>query len=404
MPSNNSTPHIVFSVGDASADQYIADLVPLLQQRLPGLKCSGLGGGQMQAAGIDLLMNIANQGIIGIVEAIRYLPLLRRAWRTLTHHLRTTKPDLLILVDYSGFNLKVARFAKQLNIKVLYYISPQIWAWKPYRLQLIRQYVDHIAVILPFEKAIYQQAQVPVSFVGHPLVPKVKPTGTREQLASSFGLHPERKTIGLLPGSRRMELKHLLPTLIDSASKLREHHPDLQFIMPVATTFTPQMIQAKLPQSAPPIQLVPERMYDVLACCDAAIVASGTATLETALMGVPQVIIYKGALINYWFVKYKVLKQHMDVIQHLGLCNIVAGKAIAPELFQHEANPTALTTIIRQYLEDDQHRQHNQQELTQLREQLAAHTVDLPLDALIESLLTTTCGVSQEKNPQKIAS
>jgi lipid-A-disaccharide synthase len=381
-------PHIVFSVGDVSADQYIADMLPQLTHRLPNATYSGLGGTHMQAAGVEILMDMTSQGIAGVVEVIRYLPWLRRAWRTLTHHLQQTKPDLLILADYSGFNLRIARFAKALNIKILYYISPQVWAWKRHRLQLIRQYVDHMAVILPFEIPIYQQAQVPVTFVGHPLTQRAHSNLSRDQAAAELGLQADRKIIGLLPGSRRVELNAVLSLLTECARELHARYPQLQFVTPVSSSFTPEMIQAKLPDDCPPIRMITNRMYDVLACCDAAIVTSGTATLETALMGVPQVIIYKMSPITYWIVKRKILKQRMDFAQHFGLCNLIAGKIVAPEFVQGEATSTNVVAEIRQYLEDEAYNQHNKQQLQKLHQQLATQSVECSLAELIESLLS----------------
>jgi lipid-A-disaccharide synthase len=382
-----SKPHIVFSVGDVSADQYIADMLPQLTQRLPGATYSGLGGPHMQAAGVEVLMDMTSQGIVGVVEVIRYLPWLRRAWRTITQHLQQPKPDLLILADYSGFNLRIARFAKALNIKILYYISPQVWAWKRHRLQLIRQYVDHMAVILPFEVPIYRQAQVPVTFVGHPLAQRAHSTFSHDQAAAELGLQADRKIIGLLPGSRRAELNAVLPLLTECARELHAQHPQLQFVMPVSPSFTPEMIQARLPDDCPPIRMISNRMYDVLACCDAAIVTSGTATLETALMGVPQVIIYKMSPITFWIVKRKILKQRMDFAQHFGLCNLIAGKIIAPEFVQDEANSTNVVTEIRRYLEDETHYRHNKQQLQALHRQLTSQSIECSLPELIENLL-----------------
>jgi lipid-A-disaccharide synthase len=260
--------------------------------------------------------------------------------------LKSEPPDLLILIDYPDFNLLLAKVAKSANVKVLYYISPQVWAWRVGRVKKIGRVVDHMAVVFPFEVPFYEKEGVPVSFVGHPLVDSVCPTMTRTEAQRRFALDPERKTVGLFPGSRKQEIRNLFPVILESAELLRKQFPDVQFILPLAASLRRADIDAMLSASGLDIIVVEGMGYDVMQVCDAIVTVSGTVTLEIAMIGVPMAIIYKVSPITYMIAK------RLIRVDHIGICNIVAGERIVRELIQHDAIPEKIVEELARILTD----------------------------------------------------
>lgn len=328
-----SAKKIMIVAGEASGDARAAGLVREANRLRPDLRFFGIGGDRMRAEGVETLVDSRDMAVVGLFEVLAHFPTIYGALRLMRRMLRERRPDLLILVDYPDFNLRLARSAKKLGIRVLYYISPQIWAWRQERVHEIKELVDRMAVVFPFEVPFYEKAGVPVTFVGHPLVEEAHSALDRRGACLSLGLDPDRKVLGLFPGSRRSELKRLLPVLLDAAEALRERHPDLQFILPRASTLGEEEFAPHLAARGLPLTVVAERPYDVMAACDAVISASGTATLEIALMGRPLVVIYRIAPLSY-----RIMRRLIEV-DHIGLCNIVAGKRVAPELIQDDAEP-----------------------------------------------------------------
>jgi lipid-A-disaccharide synthase len=377
-------PHIMFIVGEASGDHHAAKLVRELQQKNPQLRFSGVGGTAMQKAGVEVILNLAQYGLSGFTELVGQILLIIDAIRITRRHLRETRPDLLILVDYPSFNLYIAKYAKKLGIKVFYYISPQVWAWKEYRIKNIQRNVDHMAVILPFEVDYYQKHQVPVHYVGHPLLDVVKPSMSAAQARQKFGLSAEGKVVGLLPGSRKIEIKRLLPVILQSAQLLQQQQPQLEFILPIASSLTPDEIKQYTDKVDLPIKLVQGDTYDVMFCSDVLIVASGTATLEAALSQTPLVIIYKTSWLNYLVGKNFLMK-----VPFLGLCNLLAQQEVAKELLQHDANPAAIAQEVSKLISDTDYYQHRCQQLAALKQSLEGYPAkvalaDLVLDCLAE--------------------
>ncbi|HID50013.1 MAG TPA: lipid-A-disaccharide synthase, partial [Chromatiales bacterium] len=254
----------------------------------------------------------------------------------------------------------------KLGIPVFYYISPQVWAWRQRRVHKIRQIVDMMAVVFPFEADFYARHDVPVRYVGHPLAGEVHATADRGTLLAQFGLDPARLTLGLFPGSRRSEVRRLLPIILDSAERLKRRFPDLQFLLPLASTLAYDDLQPHLARH-PDLNIVTvtDRTYDVMQACDAIITVSGTVTLEIALIGTPMVIINKLAWLTYQIVR------HMVKLDHIGLCNIVAGEALVPELIQHQARPEKIAGEIGRMLEDEGYRQSLRNKLSRVRTLLA---------------------------------
>lgn len=358
--------NIMIIAGEASGDARAAGLVRAVKRQRPDIRFFGIGGDQLRAEGVETLVDSRVMAVVGLFEVLAHFRTIYGALQLMRRKLREERPDLLILVDYPDFNLRLAKTAKELGIKVLYYISPQIWAWRQERVHRIRELVDHMAVVFPFEEPFYRNAGVPVTFVGHPLVEEVRSRLDRAGACREFGLDPARKVLGLFPGSRRSEIKRLLPVLLDAAARLHARHPNLQFILPRASTlteadFAPYFVDRNLP-----LTLVPGRAYDVMAACDAIVSASGTATLEIALMGTPLAVVYRIAPLSYRFMR------RMIKVDHIALCNIVAGERIAPELIQHDATADRITAEAESLVYDDVRNGQMRERLKLVREKLGA--------------------------------
>jgi len=356
---------IMFSVGEASGDMHAANIIKALRSKNPNLEFYGMGGEKLRSAGAELLVDCTDIAVMGIVEVIFKYAQIKAALNTLQESLRNSPPDLLVLVDYQAFNFKLAATAKESGIKVLFYISPKIWAWRPKRVYEIAKIIDMMAVIFPFEEKIYKDANVPVRFVGNPLVDKAKAQKDKASCFKDYGLITDRTVIGLFPGSRRSEIKRLLPIQLAAADLLLQSKPDLQFILPIASTLNDDDFTQYLNQYRHlNIKLVKDLPYNVMQCCDAIIAASGTATLEIALMGIPSCIIYKIALLSYFIVKPLVK------IKHVGLVNIVAEKEIVKEFLQFDARPQVIADEINLILDNKIYRQNMIAELNAVRDNL----------------------------------
>ena len=337
--------------GEASGDMHAANLVSHLKQQA-GISFSALGGKALEEQGVEILLNNETIAVMGLVEVIKQYPALHRALKTMRQALRERKPDLLILVDYVEFNLKLAKTAKELGIKVLFYISPQVWAWRPKRVERIGQLVDMMAVIFPFEVDFYQQHAIPVRYVGHPLIGQVIPEKTLEQARIAYQLEPDNPVIGLLPGSRRSEINHLLPLFIQTAKEVQKLLPGIQFLLPMASSLKKTDLESLITSPPKFFKIITDgKPYDVMQCCDAILTASGTATLETALMKVPMVLAYRTSRITY------ALFSRMVQIPDIGLVNVVAGKRIVQEFLQDKATPEALSVELLRLLNDENYRQ-----------------------------------------------
>jgi lipid-A-disaccharide synthase len=319
----------------------------------------GVGGPAMRAAGLVPLGDAGTIGVTGLFEVLGSARAIWRAYREACGVLSSgERPDLVLLIDYPDFNLRLARKAKQAGTPVLYFVSPQIWAWRKGRLGQIAAVVDRMLVILPFEEEIYRKAGVPVEFVGHPLLDLVRPARTRAQTLRPLGLDPERPTVALLPGSRGNELRAHLEIMLGAGRRLREEFRDLQFLIPVAPTLDGEEVERILREERGRAAasggsradlgcaLVREGRYDALAASDAVVVASGTATLETALLGIPMVIVYRMNPVTY------ALARLISDVPHVGMPNLIAGDRIAPELVQRACTPEGIARELRRILTD----------------------------------------------------
>ncbi len=342
----SSTKKIMLIAGEASGDSHGAEVVKALKKLVPEIDCFGIGGRKMEQAGCRLLFDSKAIAVMGLFEVVKHFSAIRAAWHKALDALITEKPDCLILIDYPGFNLRFAEKAKALGIKVLYYVSPQIWAWRKGRVHKIKEVVDHMAVILPFEEAIYKEAGVPVTFVGSPLLEQINPCDkmkAREQLM----LSQNAIIVGLLPGSRESELSRLLPELIDTAEVLKRRYPHIQFVVPLADTVRESDIWPYVDDANVPIVLIKRNSHLAMSAADVLIGSSGTATLEAAILGVPMVVIYKMNPLTFAVAK-RVVK-----IPFISLPNILVKKAIYPELIQDKAESKYMAEIVQNLLDDE---------------------------------------------------
>ncbi len=376
---------VMIVAGEASGDIYGAGLVRAVHAADPAFSFFGIGGLRMREAGCETLVDSADMAVVGLVEVLKHFDVIAAAFLTLKRILQDEPPALLILIDYPGFNLRLAKVAKRAGVQVLYYISPQIWAWRQGRVKKIKRLVDHMAVILPFEAGFYEQAGVPVSFVGHPMADLVAVTSSRRQAAESFGLDSGRQIVGLFPGSRRSEVSRLLPTIIAAAQLIRQRFPEVQFVLPLASTLEEADIVPWLADHDLPLTITRERIHELIRACDAVISVSGTVTLEVALVGTPLVIIYKLAALTFQLAK------RLVKVEHIGLCNIVAGETVAPELIQDDASPERIAAEIGNLLADNALNSTTRARLARVRERLGGGGADARMATLVLQMAGPLC-------------
>ena len=355
---------VMIVAGEASGDLHGGNLVRAMHRIDPDIRFTGVGGKQMQRAGVELLADVADMAVVGLTEVVFRLRMILGVLRRLKALLKRDPPDLVILIDYPDFNLPLARTAKKCGVKVLYYISPQVWAWRKGRVKTIRETVDRMVVILPFEEKFYRDAGIDVTFVGHPLLDEVRKKYERPEALKRFGLREEAVTIAVLPGSRRNEVASLLPEMLRACRILTERISPIQFILPIAGTLDPAFVRDILQPFPIRINVVPDEIYDVIAVADAAMVASGTATLETALLETPMVVLYKISGISY-AVGRRVIR-----VDHISLVNLIAGRTVVPELIQAEANPERIAAEVGQIVTRREKAREMRAALAEIREKL----------------------------------
>jgi len=360
------SPLIMLSAGEASGDQHAASLFLELKKLIPEAKAIGMGGARMREVGVEIRYDSTAIAVIGTVEVIKHYGEIKRALELMKAIAAGEKPDLLICVDYKEFNFRLAKSAKAAGVKVLFYVSPQVWAWRPGRVKKYGEAVDHMAVIFPFEVPFYEAHHIPVTYVGHPLAGEVVPTVPKAEALAEFGLDGDGPVIGLLPGSRANEIKRLLPVILQTVELLARRFPKARFVLNQASSVTDDMLAPYLKQCPVAVTAIQGRNYDVLQCCDAVVTVSGTATLEVALAGVPMAIIYQVAPLTYW------LGRWLISIQFIGLPNILAGKGIVREFIQHEANADAIAGEIGRIIEDPAYAEQIRQDLRTVKDLLGA--------------------------------
>lgn len=330
-------PRLYFIAGEDSGDIHGANLIRALGDAAPDIACEGLGGTRMAAAGMALHYDLAGESIMGFAEVVKHFPRIRRLFLDTVARLKADPPDALVLIDYPGFNIRMAKAAHALGIPVIYYISPQVWAWKKKRIHQIAATVRKMLVIFPFEEKLYQDLGVDCAFVGHPLLDHIARYKPRVR-------YKGKPVIGVLPGSRRQEIQRILPDMVAVARGLQEEWPDAKFITPCVSEQRAEEIRAIA--KGFPLEVIPDSMYDVLSAARFALVASGTATVETTLFGVPFIILYRVKPATYW------LARALVKIEHIGMVNILAGRRIVPEFVQHDATPAKVLPVARELVAD----------------------------------------------------
>lgn len=342
--------HVVVVAGEASGDMHGARLAQELRKLLPDVRLSGIGGPAMEKAGVELIFRAEELALVGVSEVLPKLGTILSALRGIKRHLKEERPDLLILIDFPDFNFRVMKAAKKLGVKVLYYICPQVWAWRQGRARHMARYVDHLAVTFPFEPEFLNRIapELKISFVGHPLLDE-EPQNLEAQ--SPLPVPSNAELVGLLPGSRMSEITRLLPLLLEAAGIMRERRSDLHFVLPVAPGLNTKDLSLFLKKAPAGLTVLPGRAEQVMAQAKLLLAASGTATLQAALAGAPTVVVYKTGGLNY------ALARMLIRVDHIAMPNLVAGKRLLPELIQGEATPEAVAAEGLALLEDGPRRQ-----------------------------------------------
>ena len=344
---------------------YGAGVVAALKKKAQGIQFFGIGGPRMEEAEVRILYRVSEVAVVGITEVLPKMRFIHQALNELKDALKDNPPDLVILIDYPGFNLNLAGTAHDLGIPVLYYIPPQVWAWRERRVKKIAKRVDRVAVILPFEKEFYSRYGIQAEYVGHPLLDGQGRGRSREQVREHLGIRGDQfPVVGLLPGSRNEELARHLPPIIGAAGAILGSYPDLRCILPLASTVDEEAVKPYLEHGHVDVMVRSADTKEVLTACDLALIASGTATLEAAITETPMVIFYKVSFFTY------VLSKLLAKVSHIGLVNLVAGREIVPELIQGKATDARLAEEGLRLLGDEARREGMKENLRLVREQL----------------------------------
>lgn len=353
---------VVMVAGEASGDLHGAHVIRALKKRHDDISICGAGGSAMRSAGARIIVDVQDLSVMGFSAIFSKIPAILKAASKIKRVLSQLKPDLLILIDFPDFNLHLAAYAKRIGIPVLYYISPQVWAWRSGRIHKIKARVDHMAVILPFEKRIYERHQIPVSFVGHPLMDSALPQSEQKKVIE---IGQKDVTVSLLPGSREGEVRRLLPAILEAAEHLQANWPGMQFLLSCAPTIDREHLSRvvkgcpalNLQVSADPVTALFEKSH-------LSIVASGTASLEAAIYGIPAIIVYSTSRLNY------ALAKRLINVSHIGLANLIAQHRVIPELIQGDASATNIAATAHDLLTDPSKYGAMQEELREIRKRL----------------------------------
>jgi lipid-A-disaccharide synthase len=340
---------IMLSAGEASGDLHGGMLCRALRQLSPGLRLTGMGGSHMAAAGMEVIVDPTGQAAVGTSEAVGRVPALYRAYRVMGRRLLADRPRALVLIDFPEFNLRLARRARRAGVPVVYFIPPQLWAWRAGRVRQMARRVKRVLAVFPFEPPLYERARVPVTFVGHPLLDVLPLDLTRDEARRRIGVDPGHALIGLLPGSRPGEIERLLPSMLDAARRLAADDGRRRFVLGLAPTVAREQVATILSAAGPgipPIDLVSGRTYELMSAADTLLIASGTATLEAALLGTPMVICYRVSRLT------ELIARALTRVQWIGLPNLVSGRAVVPELIQGEVTGARLAEEAARLLDD----------------------------------------------------
>jgi len=348
--------------GEASGDLHGSGVVRELKRRDPDCIIYGIGGDKMRAEGMELIFNVREISVMGFWEVLQHLPLLKSVERTLQAVLKVKKPDVLLLIDYPGFNLRFARAAHALGIKIVYYISPQVWAWKSGRVKKMKELIDKMLVVFPFEEEIYKKENIDVEFVGNPLLEVFTEPQEKREYCKRYSLDENKPILGLFPGSRTQELERIFPAML-GAARILHKQAGVQTLVGVSSILNFEYVKTFIRNDFP-VQLIQNATYDVMKNSDVALVTSGTATLETAYYQTPMIVVYKTSWFSY------LLGRMLVRIKNIGLVNIIAGEQIVPEMLQSKVTPQRLAQEIFKMLEDKDMCRNISNKLSKVKERL----------------------------------
>ncbi len=383
MPAiRENPPRLMIVAGEASGSLHGANFITELKKIIPDLVCYGIGDEQMRKVGVDVYVNVSELSVVGLVEVVKHYPRLRGILKKMRYMLKSSPPNLLVLIDAPDFNLRLAKTARRYGIKVMYYISPQIWAWRSSRIKTIKKCVDMMAVVFPFEVGFYKNAGVPVKYVGHPLLKDAFATTGRDKFFSNEKLDVNKKLIGLFPGSRKSEIENNFPVLIRAALKLSQQRTDLQFITPIASTIEKNLVKKFIDHAAVNVTTTTANIYDVISACNAIAATSGTVTLQITLMQTPLLIVYKISPITY-----QILKKLVN-FTFAGIANIIAGKEICREFIQHEATPENVARELERLFSDSAYIAEMKSEMACVKEKLGERDGSATAARLAANLIT----------------
>jgi len=357
---------ILVVAGEASGDLHGAGLLKELKKINPDLDFFGMGGDKMRKEGLKLLYHINQVSFMGLFEILSHLSFLRRVFKNMIEQIDSNKPDLAILIDYSGFNLRLAKKLKQKNIPMVYYISPQVWAWRKNRVHKIKKYVNKMIVFFPFEVDFYKNKGVKVELVGHPLVNLAKPVLQKEEFLKKIQVERNQTIIGLLPGSREQEIKKIFPVMLEACQILKNKLKNIKVAIGLAPTINKKLVLSRLNQNSD-TQILENLTYDVMKYSDLLLVTSGTATVESALMETPMLVIYKTNFLTYFLAKLLVK------VPYISMVNLIAQKQIVPEFIQSQASPHLIAREMERILQDKVKYQQTKQELSQIKSKLSSN-------------------------------
>src|SRR5688572_12057335 len=340
--TDGTPPVVMLAVGEASGDVHGATLCRALRAAAPGCRLVGMGGPRMRAEGMDVTIDVTGAAAVGGTEAVGRVPALVRAYRTLRAMLSApVPPSVLVLVDFPEFNLRLAAAARRAGVPVVYFIPPQIWAWRPWRIRTLRRLTSLVLAVFPFEHALYRRAGVRVEFVGHPVLDALVDAPTREKARGELGLEGASPVIGLLPGSRREEVQRLLPAMREAASRIAAVHPGARFVLALAPTIERAAVERLLAGPGAHVEVVAGRTHTAVRACDLLLIASGTATLEAALLGTPMVVCYRLSWLS------ESIARLLIRVPWMSLANITLGRAVVPELYRDTSGPTLAAAALR---------------------------------------------------------
>ena len=363
-PFRDGAVNIFLSAGEASGDLHGSYLVRAIRARHPEAHITCLGGPLLQQAGARVLVDNRDLAVVGLFEVLSHAKVVYKAWQHIKAHIIRNRPQLIILIDFPDFNMLLARLARRFGVRVFYYISPQVWAWRAGRVHTLKRLVDRMAVILPFESDFYRRYGMKTDYVGHPLLDVLHGVPSVETARSRYRRNPPGPVVGLLPGSRQGEIRSLLPTLLETAAVLHERIPQLTFLLPVAASLDAEEIAAQAGRWQLPLRIVPGDTYGVIRAADLLLTTSGTVTLEAAILGTPMIIIYRVSNLTYY------AGRHLIKVRHVGLPNLVAGRSIVPELLQQEATTERIAAEALSHLQQPELLQRQRRELNDIRRQL----------------------------------